>query len=78
MRKSVAVIGIDPGELPCLRMLLQLLRHPDPTIPELARHALVYLAQGIPESAEQEAAPVGATLLHNGIGVVIRSGVGGH
>jgi hypothetical protein len=54
MAKSVSVIGIDPGELPWVRMLLQLLRHPDPTMPELARQALVYLAEGAPLHVEPE------------------------
>jgi hypothetical protein len=38
-----AVIGIQVEELPWLRLLLFLLRHPDPSIPELARQALIYL-----------------------------------
>lgn len=44
MAKSVSVIGIDPGELRWVRMLLFLLRHPDPLMPEMARQALLYLA----------------------------------
>ena len=43
MARSIAVIGVDPAELRWLRMLLALLRHPDPGVPELARQALVYL-----------------------------------
>lgn len=43
MANTVTVIGIDPGELAWIRMLVQLLRHPDPVVPELARHALCYL-----------------------------------
>ena len=38
------LIGIEPPELPWLRVLIALLRHPDPVVPELARQALVYLA----------------------------------
>jgi hypothetical protein len=38
------LIGIEPPELPWLRVLVALLRHPDPAVPELARQALVYLA----------------------------------
>jgi hypothetical protein len=41
---TVSLIGIDAVELRWLRLLVGLLRHPDPTIPELARQALLYLA----------------------------------
>jgi hypothetical protein len=41
------LIGIEPPELPWLRVLVALLRHPDPVVPELARQALVYLADGV-------------------------------
>jgi len=44
MAKTV-LIGIEPRELPWLRVLVSLLRHPDPVMPELAREALLYLAQ---------------------------------
>jgi hypothetical protein len=40
---EVAVIGIDREELRWLRTLVWLLRHPDPSVPELARQALLYL-----------------------------------
>ena len=43
MAKTVPVIGLDPGELPSIRLLVRLLRHPDPIIPELTRQALLYL-----------------------------------
>jgi hypothetical protein len=43
MANTVTVIGIDPGELAWIRMLVQLLRHPDPVVPELTRQALGYL-----------------------------------
>ncbi|HUP03536.1 MAG TPA: hypothetical protein VMU19_06080 [Bryobacteraceae bacterium] len=45
MAKTVAVIGIEDGELRWVRSLIELLRHPDPSIPELARQALLYLAR---------------------------------
>ena len=38
-----ALIGVENHELGWLRVLLSLLRHPDPTVPELARQALLYL-----------------------------------
>jgi len=43
---QTVLIGIEPRELPWLRVLVALLRHPDPVVPELARQALVYLVDG--------------------------------
>jgi hypothetical protein len=43
MAKTLSVIGIEPQELPWVRTLVQLLRHSDPSIPELARQALIFL-----------------------------------
>ena len=43
MDKTVPVIGVQPDELRWIRMLILLLRHPDPSIPELVRQALLYL-----------------------------------
>jgi hypothetical protein len=43
MANTVPVIGIQPAELAWIRMLVLLLRHPDPIIPELTREALRYL-----------------------------------
>jgi hypothetical protein len=43
MAKTVPIIGIETAELRWIRMLVALLRHPDPSIPELARQALLYL-----------------------------------
>jgi hypothetical protein len=45
MAKTVSVIGIEDKELRWIRALILLLRHPDPSIPELARQALLYLTQ---------------------------------
>lgn len=58
MAKTVSVIGIDPGELPWLRMLLLLLRHPDPGMAELARQALLYLTEAAHRSARPPATPL--------------------
>jgi len=44
MPQKVSLIGLCPDELPWMRMLVGLLRHPDPTVPELARQALLYLS----------------------------------
>ena len=42
---KVVLIGVEPPELQWLRALIALLRHPDPSVPELARQALVYLTE---------------------------------
>jgi hypothetical protein len=42
MGKTV-LIGLEPHELFWLRSLVDLLRHPDPSVPELARQAILYL-----------------------------------
>jgi len=57
MAQTVPVIGIDPSELCWIRMLVLLLRHPDPVVPELTRQALMYL-QTAATRAEQEASPI--------------------
>jgi hypothetical protein len=54
--KTVSVIGIDREELSWVRMLLFLLRHPDPVLPELTRQAVMYLIEqraGVPSAASQ-------------------------
>jgi len=43
MAKTVPVIGVEPAELAWIRMLVALLRHSDPVVPELTRQALQYL-----------------------------------
>jgi len=43
MAKTVAVIGVEPTELPWLHSLIWLQRHPDPEVAELTRQALLYL-----------------------------------
>ncbi|HEY1335946.1 MAG TPA: hypothetical protein VGF59_00485 [Bryobacteraceae bacterium] len=45
MGKTVAVVGVENNELNWVRTLLFLLRHPDPSVAELARQALVYLTE---------------------------------
>jgi hypothetical protein len=37
------MIGVASSELRWLKTLVWLLRHPDPSVPELARQALLYL-----------------------------------
>ena len=53
MAGTVPIIGIEPEELPWIRLLVSLLRHPDPVVRELARQALLYLEK----SAAQASAP---------------------
>ena len=45
MGQTVPVIGVETIELRWIRMLIALLRHPDPSVPELARQALLYLTE---------------------------------
>lgn len=45
MANTVPIIGVDPDELRWMRLLVSLLRHPDPYIPELARQALLYVTE---------------------------------
>ena len=52
MAKSIAVIGIDATELGWARILLSLLRHPDPLIGEMVRQALLYLERNAHEQAQ--------------------------
>lgn len=41
--KNTAIIGLHPDELAWVRLMVSLLRHPDPNVPELTRQALLYL-----------------------------------
>lgn len=43
MAQDVSMIGIHADEVGWMRLLVSLLRHPDPNVPELARQALVYV-----------------------------------
>ena len=61
MENTVSMIGIDPAELPWLRMLLFLLRHPDPLIAEMARQELVYLEKNAHAQAQPGAHPIDYT-----------------
>jgi hypothetical protein len=55
MAKTVSVIGIEDHELRWVRALVLLLRHPDPSIPELARQALLYLTRSAAERPSRSA-----------------------
>jgi hypothetical protein len=58
------MIGIQPAELPWLRMLVALLRHPHPSTPELTRRALLYLHDGATHSALHSTTKPGDDYLH--------------
>jgi|HubBroStandDraft_6_1064221.scaffolds.fasta_scaffold1768508_2 hypothetical protein len=55
--KPVAVIGIDQDELRWVKIMVSLLRHPNPGIPELARQALQYLVR----AADQRDTPASSS-----------------
>jgi hypothetical protein len=59
---TTVLIGVEPHELHWLRVLVALLRHPDPSVPELARQALLYLS----EAAGKRSLPPLNTLDHTG------------
>jgi len=42
---TVDMIGLQADELPWVRLLIGLLRHPEPLIPQLAHEALLYCQQ---------------------------------
>ncbi len=52
---NVGVIGLNAGELAWVRLILSLLRHPDPVVAEVARGALQYL-EDLAERAESTTA----------------------
>lgn len=45
MAKTIPMIGVDAEELRWMRLLVALLRHPNPDVPELARQTLLYLTE---------------------------------
>ena len=56
MAKTVSIIGIEEKELRWVRSLILLLRHPDPSVPELARQAILYLTRSAADRPEK---PIG-------------------
>jgi hypothetical protein len=58
MARTLPVIGIEPEELPWLRLLIALLRHPDPVVPQLAHQALLYLQNAASHDPPDEGGPV--------------------
>jgi hypothetical protein len=43
MAQNLSMIGLEADEVRWMRVLVSLLRHPDPDVPELARQALLYV-----------------------------------
>lgn len=64
MAQNLSMIGLEADELRWIRLLVSLLRHPDPNVPELARQALLYVVDsagnctGVPP--EERPSAVGA------------------
>jgi len=59
MAKTVPIIGVEPEEVRWIHTLVSLLRHPDPSVPELARQALLYLAEAAGERVPSQPEPLG-------------------
>ena len=55
MPKTVPMIGVHAEELTWMRLLVSLLRHADPRVPELTRQALVYLAETCGQAGTESA-----------------------
>ena len=58
MAHTLPIIGIEPNELPWIRLLVHLLRHPDPVVPELAHQALLYLEKAASQTPNSQDRPV--------------------
>jgi hypothetical protein len=52
MAKTVAMVGLEPGELAWVRTVVSLLRHPDPLVAEVVQQALRYLERSVREQAQ--------------------------
>lgn len=67
MAKTVPIIGIETSELRWIRILVSLLRHPDPNVPELAHQALLYMTEAAAKRAvpPPNEPPSGANLPHS-------------
>jgi hypothetical protein len=54
--QNVCMIGLDPREIQWLRLVIGLLRHPDPVVGEVAREALRYLEDVAARASQSQAA----------------------
>jgi hypothetical protein len=61
MSRTLPIIGVEPDELPWVRILVFLLRHPDPVVPELAHQALLYLQNAACQGGREQAVAVDQT-----------------
>ena len=52
---KLSMIGLDPSEIEWVRLVIGLLRHPDPVVGEVAREALRYL-EGVAARADESRA----------------------
>jgi hypothetical protein len=53
---NLGIIGVEPAEIQWLRVVIALLRHPDPVVREVTREALRYLEGVAARSDESQAA----------------------
>jgi hypothetical protein len=53
---NLCMIGLDAGEIQWLRLVIALLRHPDPVVGEVARQALRYLDEVAARANQSRAA----------------------
>jgi hypothetical protein len=54
--ENVCMIGLHPQEVQWLRLVIALLRHPDPVVGEVAREALRYLDEVAARANQSRAA----------------------
>jgi len=53
---QLSMIGLEPGEIQWLRLVIALLRHPDPLVRQVACEALRYLEDMAARADESRAA----------------------
>ena len=59
MSQTVTMIGLHAEEIRWMQLLVSLLRHPDATVGELARQALVYISESSAARQSEPAVPIG-------------------
>ena len=60
MAKTIPIIGLEPDELPWVRSLVTLLRHPDPAVKQLTRQAILFLEDSAAATALPSSRPARA------------------
>jgi hypothetical protein len=53
---NIRMIGLQPEEIGWVRLLVGLLRHPDPVVGEVSRQALEYLERVADRAGQSQAA----------------------